>query len=87
MKKLILLTAIATAFAFTSCKKDFACTCTSNTTYSNGDKDGDGPTVTTIRDTHKATAKTRCLDTETTGAAFGGSVTYTTTTDCTLAKK
>ncbi|HEY1040015.1 MAG TPA: hypothetical protein VGF30_11450 [Bacteroidia bacterium] len=88
-KTFILLSVTVASLAFVSCKKDYACTCTSTTTYSNGDTDGNTPTVTTIKEVKKSQAQSLCADTERTGSSsFGGSsVTYTVTSDCTLAKK
>lgn len=77
-----------TLLGMASCKKDYTCTCTSNTNYSNGDMDGNGPTVTTYKDVKKVQVGAACADYQRTGTSggFGGSVTYTTTVDCNLSK-
>ena len=60
MRTILKLTALAiiVSFAFTSCKKDHVCTCT--TTYSNGDPSS--TTILTYHDATKKDAKKACID-------------------------
>lgn len=58
MKKLILLGAVAFIAAFTSCKKDYSCVCTTTET-NNGTTITHTETVATYKATHKS-AETSC---------------------------
>jgi hypothetical protein len=52
MKKVLVVVAVAGLFSFSSCKKDFTCTCTGGT--------GGNPAALTIADAKKADAETAC---------------------------
>lgn len=89
MKKITLIAAVAVvALAFSSCKKDWTCTCNTTNATSAGSTTTNGDPVTHKKIT-KSQAKGNCHDMEVTGTStYGGtSTSYTTTETCTLAKK
>ncbi len=71
MKKIAPIVAIAALVAFSSCKKDYTCTCTASL---NGQSYGS--TSTTIKNT-KSKAKTACTALQSTANYGGVSVTST----------
>lgn len=81
MKKVILFSAVVSAFSFASCKKDRVCTCT--TTYTSGGQTTTGdPDIVTYNKAKKGAAMSHCLSATSSGDNFG--VPYTATRTCSL---
>ena len=67
MKKYYLITGVIAGLFFTSCTKDFECTCTATTTTTSGgvtNTTTSEPQTVTIKNTSKAIARDNCYGTE-----------------------
>ncbi len=84
MKK-IMIFSIA-VFALASCKKDFTCECTTNSTY-NGVADDPTTQSTTLKDVTQSTVDNAsdCVSYESSYTDYDGDK-YTQTTECTVTK-
>ena len=76
MKKIILFSTAILALGFTSCKKDYTCTCVGTGSST--------ATITKLIGVSKKTAKANCVSSTTTGTGLSSG--YVNVQTCTLAK-
>ncbi|MGZ3905027.1 MAG: hypothetical protein ACXVC6_15100 [Bacteroidia bacterium] len=83
MKKVFLIGAALTAFAFTSCKKDRICTCSGTESYGSGSSSSYSSSVTYKKVT-KREGRLFCGGGGRKGTSTSGSSVYTVDETCTL---